>query len=74
MAGKTKAKSSDIETPVWCGQCQIRIAPYASRTEFQNKQYHPECFLKRAAVAKKQKPEEPQTRAIQGDSVAFQPC
>jgi len=50
---KAKTAPSYQSQPVWCHRCSIRIAPYDTKTVFQGKDYHRECYAKISQSRKK---------------------
>jgi len=34
------------ERPIWCGKCNLRVAPYERRTIYRKVDYHQDCFFK----------------------------
>ena len=36
----------NLDRPIWCAKCSLRIAPYDARTVYQRVEYHQTCFVK----------------------------
>ncbi len=36
----------NLNPPVWCTKCNLRIAPYDLRTVHHGRNYHQDCFLR----------------------------
>src|SRR5438034_11839227 len=46
MKKKGSNKCSELEEPVWCDHCRVRIAPYEETLTAGAKSFHKHCFSK----------------------------
>ena len=54
MKEMRNTKRRDLETPIWCDHCRVRIAPYEQIVTAETKAFHVHCFQKEEAAARSQ--------------------